>query len=98
MPALQINPVAQGKVALETGRHGLGQRRIERFKVGFEVETQIPVIEVARTDADPIIDQDHFQVQKTRLVFEDLHAGAQQARVIAMPGITHRRVVGAWAG
>ncbi|MNI84972.1 hypothetical protein D3C73_1419250 [compost metagenome] len=56
------------------------------------------MIEVARADAHPIIHQHHFQVQEARLVFEDFHPGPEQAGVIAMPGVTHGRVIGARAG
>ncbi|MNH29091.1 hypothetical protein D3C79_893000 [compost metagenome] len=56
------------------------------------------MIEVARADAHPVIDQDHFQVQETRLVFVNRHAGPEQSRVVAMAGIAHGWVIGSGPG
>ncbi|MNJ78808.1 hypothetical protein D3C77_766580 [compost metagenome] len=56
------------------------------------------MIEVARTDTDPVVDQHHLQVQETRLVLVDAHPGAQQTGVIAVPGVTYRGVIGARPG
>jgi hypothetical protein len=71
---------------------------VQCFQIGFQIEAQIPVIEVTRTDAHPVIDQHHFQVQETRLVLENLHPGLEQSRVVAVPGVAHGRVIGARPG
>ena len=51
------------------------------------------MVEVAGTDADPIIHQHHLQVQKPRLVLEYLHPRFKQTGVIALPGKAHRRMI-----
>jgi len=56
------------------------------------------VVEIARTDADPVIDHDHLHVQEVWSIFVYPHTGAQQARIEALPGVADRRVVGVAAG
>ncbi|MNH23316.1 hypothetical protein D3C79_832070 [compost metagenome] len=56
------------------------------------------MVEIARADAHPVVDQHHLQVQEARLILEDFYPGTHQPRVIAMPGIAHRRMIGTRAG
>nr|GFA68906.1 fumarate hydratase [Tanacetum cinerariifolium] len=97
-PVLQADFAAHGKITGETVGHRKGKRRVDRLKVGFQIEAQIPVVEVARTHTHPIVDQHHLQVQEARLVFEYPHLRLEQARVVTVAGVANRWVIGARSG
>ncbi|MOA24500.1 hypothetical protein D3C78_1451790 [compost metagenome] len=98
MPVIHGDFATIGEVLAHAGIHRPGELRVQCFEVGFQVEAQVPVIEVAGADADPVVHHHQLQMQEALLVFEDAHPGAQQAWVIALAGKAHGRMVGVPAG
>lgn len=94
MPEVEGDLQAIGEIRAKALGRRIGESRLEGFEVGIEVEAQIPMVEIARADAHPVIDQNHLQVQEARLVLENPHPGPEQFRVVALPGEAHRRVIG----
>nr|GFD53288.1 hypothetical protein [Tanacetum cinerariifolium] len=79
-PVRQTHFAADQKIPLEALGHGQGQSGVDGFKIGLQIEAQVPVVEVTGTHAYPIVHQHHFQMQETRLVFEDFDPGPEQTR------------------
>lgn len=72
----------------------LGKALIVHLLIGLQIPTEIPAVDIAGADGDPVVAQQYLGVEKARLVFEDAHAGGQQLGVIAAPGVAHGGVVG----
>src|SRR5690606_23389424 len=94
MPRLHSYFPTPDEVAFEAFGHGQAEQRIQGLEVGFQIPAQIPVIEVARANTDPVIHKHDFQMQEVWLIFVNSHAGAKQSRVITLAGIAHRGMVG----
>ena len=78
------------EIPLKHGLHLAREHGVVHFLVGLEIPAQVPAVEIARTDRNPVVAQYRLGVQEPRLVFVDTHPGPQQAAVETPAGVADR--------
>lgn len=88
-----------GEVALEDFVVLVGEVLVEDVEVGFFVEAEGAVVEVAGADAGPVVVDDHvFAVVACGLVFVDVDAGFEEFAPACDAGVADDLAVGVGAG